>query len=54
MQIFLLNSVPFNEQGYRKPKGPEASDQSLFRLPNMFRKIRLLVMYYLIKFDDVI
>ena len=30
------------------------SDQSLFRWQNKFKKIPLLVMYYLIKFDDVI
>ena len=28
--------------------------QSLFRLQNKFRKIRLLVMYYMTKFDDII
>ena len=38
----------------KKEKGPGTSDQSLFRLRNKFRKISLLVMYYLMKFDDVI
>ena len=35
-------------------KGPGTSDQSLFRLQNKFRKIPLLLIYYLTKFDDVI
>ena len=52
--FFLSNPVPFNEQNYQKQKGPETNDQSLFRLRNKFRKIPLLVMYYLTKFDDVI
>ena len=50
---FLSDPVPFNEQSYQKQKGPGASDQSLFRLQNKFRKIPLLVMYYLTKFDDI-
>ena len=52
--FFLLNLVPFNRQNYQKQKGPGTSDQSLFRLRNKFRKIPLLVLYYLTKFDDVI
>ena len=52
--FFLLNPVPFDRQNYQKQKGPEISDQSLFRLRNKFRKFPLLVMYYLTKFDDVI
>ena len=52
--FFLSNPVPFNRQNYQKQKGPRTSDQSLFRLRNKFRKIPLLVMYYLTKFDDVI
>ena len=52
--FFLLNPVPFNRQIYQKQKGPGTSDQSLFRLRNKFRKIPLLVMYYLTKFDDII
>ena len=51
---FLLDPVPFNGQSYQKQKGPETSDQSVFRLQNKFRKIDLLVIYYLTKFDDVI
>ena len=52
--LFLLNPVPFNRQNYQKQKGPGTSDQSLFRLRNKFRKIPLLVMYYLTKFDGII
>ena len=52
--FFLSNPVPFNGQNYQKQKGPGTSDQSLFRLQNKFRKIPLLVIYYLTKFDDVI
>ena len=46
--------IPFNSQNYQKQKGPGKSDKSIFRLRNKFRKIPLLVMYYLTKFDDVI
>ena len=53
--FFLLSSpVPFSRQNYQKQKGPGTSDQWLFRLQNKFRKIPLLVMYYLTKFDDII
>ena len=52
--FFLSNPVPFNRQDYQKQKGPGTSDQSLFRLQSKFRKIPLLVVYYLTKFDDVI
>ena len=52
--FFLPHPVPFNGQSYQKQKGPGTGDQSLFRLRNKFRKIPLLVKYYLIKFDDVI
>ena len=52
--FFLSNPVPFNGQSYQKQKGPGTSDQSLFRLQNKFRKILLLVIYYLTKFDDII
>ena len=52
--FFLLNPVPFNRQNYQKQKGPGTSDQSLFRLQNKFRKIPLLAMYYMNKFDDII
>ena len=52
--FFLLSPVPFNRQSYQKQKGPGTSNQSLFRLQNKLRKIPLLVMYYLTKFDDII
>ena len=48
---FLPSSpVPFNRHNYQKQKGPGTSDQWLFK----FRKIPLLVTYYLTKFDNVI
>ena len=50
--FFLSNSIPFNGQSYQKQKGPENSDQSLFRLQDKFKKIPLIC--YLTKFDDVI
>ena len=52
--FFLPNPVSFNIQSYQKQKGPGTSDQSLLRLQKKFRKIPLLVTYYLTKFDDVI
>ena len=52
--FFLLNPVPFDGQNYQKQKRPGTSDQLIFRLQNKFRKIPLLVTYYLNKFDDVI
>ena len=52
--FFLSNPFPLNRQNYQKQNGPGTSDQSIFRLRNMFRKIPLFVMYYLAKFDDVI
>ena len=52
--IFLSNPVPFNRQNYQKQKGPGTKDQSLLRLQKKFRKIPLLVMHYLTKFDNVI
>ena len=51
--FFLSNPVPFNGQNYQKQRGSGSSDQSLFRLRNQFRKITLVVMYYLTKFDAV-
>ena len=51
--FFLSNPVPFNGPNYQKQNGPGNSDLSLFRLPNKFRKIPLLVMCYL-KFDNII
>ena len=52
--VFLSNSVPFDGQDYEKQKEAETSNQSLFRLHNKFRKVTLLVIYYLTKFNDVI
>ena len=52
--FFLSNLAPFNGQSYQKQKGPGTSNQSLFRLQNKLRKIPLLVIYYLTKFDDII
>ena len=52
--IFSFEPSPFNGQSYQKQKEPGTSDQSLFRLRNKFRKIPLLVIYYLTKFDDKI
>ena len=52
--FFLSKPVPFNRRNYQKQKGPGISDQLLFRLQNKFRKIPLIVMYYLTKFDEII
>ena len=52
--FFLSNLVSFNGQSYQKQKGSATSDLSLFRLQNKFRKIPLLVIYNLTKFDGVI
>ena len=52
--FFLSNQVPFNGQSYQKQEGPGTTDQLLFRLENKFRKIPLLVRYYLTKFDSII
>ena len=55
LTLFLLsNLVPSNEQIYQKQKGPGTSKQSLFWLQKKFRKIALLVIYYLTKFNDMI
>ena len=51
---FFLNPVLFNGQSYQKQKEAGTSEQTLFGLQNKFRKIPLLVIYYLTKFDDVI
>ena len=51
--FFPSNPVSFNRQSYQKEKGPGTTDQSLFRLRNKFRKIPLLDIYYLTKFDDI-
>ena len=52
--FFLLDPVPFNGQNDQKQRRSGTSNQLLFRLQNKFRKVILLVMYYLTKFDDVI
>ena len=52
--FFLLNPVSFNRQNRKNQKEPGTRDQSFFTLQNKFRKIPLLVVYYLTKFDDVI
>ena len=51
--FFLFNPVPFNGQSYQKQKGSQTSDQLFFRSRSKFRKIILLAIYYLVKFDDV-
>ena len=51
--IFSFEPSPFNGKSYQKHKRPGTSDQLIFRLRNKFRKIPLLVRYYLNKFDDV-
>ena len=51
--FFLSNPVPFKGQSYHKQKGSGTSDHLLFRLQKKFRKIPLLVTYYLTKFDDI-
>ena len=52
--FFLSNLVPFKGESYQKQKGPETSDQPLFRLRKKVTKISLLVIYYLTKFDGVL
>ena len=52
--FFLSNPVSFKGQSYRKQKGPRTSNQSLFRSQNKSRKVSLLVIYYLTKFDYII
>ena len=54
ISFFLSNAIPFNEQSYLKQKGSGTSDQSLLRLQNKFKKIPLLLIYYLTKFDDIL
>ena len=52
--FFLSHPVTFNGQSYQKYKGSGTSHESLFMLQNKFRKIPLLAIYYLNKFDDII
>ena len=47
-----LSRTLFKFKDWWEP-GTETNDLLLFRLKNKFRKIPLLVMYYLTKFDDV-
>ena len=54
ISFFLSNPIPFNGKSYLKQKGSGTSDQSLFRLKNNSRKIPLLVLFYVTKFDDTI
>ena len=51
--FYLSNPAPFNAQNCEKQNGHGTSDQSLFWLQNKVRKIPLLRMYYLTKFDDL-
>ena len=50
--FFLPKPVSFNGQCYQKQTEPGTSAQSLFSLRNKFRKIPLLVISYLTKFND--
>ena len=50
---FLSNAIPFNGYDYKQQKEPGTSDQSLSGYKNKFRKIPLLVLNYLNKFDGV-
>ena len=52
--ILSFEPSPFNGQSYQKQKGSGTNGQLLFRLKNKFRKIPLLIIYYLTKFNDVI
>ena len=52
VNFIFSNPVPFDGHDYEKQKEPGTSDQWLFKLQNKFRKIPLLVMYYLTTFDD--
>ena len=51
--FFNSNPVPFDGQNCQKQKGSRTSDQSLLRLQNKFKNIPLFVIYYMIKFGDV-
>ena len=52
--LFLSSPIPLKVQSYQKQKGPGTSYQWLFKLQQKFKKIPLLVIYYLTKFVDVI
>ena len=49
LYFFFRTHFFFDGQNYQKQKGPRTSEQSLFKLQNKFRKIPLLVIYYLTK-----
>ena len=51
--FFLSNTIPFNGQCYQKQKWSGTSYQCLLRPRNKFRKIPLIIIYYLTKLDDV-
>ena len=53
-KVNLLNPVLFNGQFYQNQNRPGTSDQLFFRLKNKFRKTPVLVIYYLIEFDNLI
>ena len=52
--LILLNKPkqPLHARNYRKQKGSGTSRQSIFKPWKKFRKIPLLIIYYLTKFDD--
>ena len=52
--IFSFELSPFQSTKLSKQKESGTSERSLFRLRNKSRKIPLLVMHYLTKFDDII
>ena len=52
--FFPSKLVLCNGQSYQKQKGPGTSDQSFLKLWNKFRKIPLLVIYYLTKVDNLV
>ena len=52
--FFLSNPFPFNGKSYQRQKVSGTSHQLLFRLQNKIRKIPLLIIYYLTKFDNII
>ena len=45
--FFLSNPVHVNGKEYEKQKGPGISDELFFWLQDKFKKIPILVMYYL-------
>ena len=52
--IFSLEPSPFSWTNLSKENSSGTSNKLLFRLRNKIRKIPLLVMYYLTKFNNVI